>query len=75
MNDQYRINATASPPKAATSHYKLTSAALWIGLVGGAVFNFGLQLIGLGLLAIPFGAMAAFSGIALIVRAVAGKRR
>ena len=75
MNDQYRINATASPPKAATSHYKLISAALWIGLIGGTAFNFGLQLIGLGLLAVPFGVMAVFCGIALIVRAIAGKRR
>ncbi|THV21768.1 hypothetical protein [Glycomyces paridis] len=76
MNDQYRISAPRQAPPAAGDHYKLTSSALWIGLVGGAAFNVGLQAVGLWLLAIPFGAMAAVSGIALIVRAlVSGKRR
>ena len=74
MNDQYRITAPV-PPRQAASHYKLTTTALWIGLIAGAGFNFLVQLTGLWLLAIPFGALAAFSGIALIVRAVVGKRR
>lgn len=74
MNDQYRIAAPA-PPKVATSHYRLTSTALWIGLAAGFVFNVGLQAAGLWLLAAPFGFIAVGSAVALIVRAVAGKRR
>lgn len=75
MNDQYRISAPPPPRPAATSHYKLTTNALWIGLLGGAVLNFGLQLVGLALLAVPFGLIATISGVALIVRAIAGARR
>lgn len=75
MNDQYRA-APTPPHRAASDHYKLTSNALWIGLLGGAAFNFGLQLAGLWLLALPFGAIGAVCGVALIARAVAtGKRR
>ena len=74
MNDQHRITAPA--PHHRADHYKLTSAALWIGLVAGTVLNLGLQAVGLWILAIPFGAIAAFSAVTLIVRAiVTGKRR
>ena len=74
MNDQYRITAPAPPQP--TGHYKLTSAALWIGLLGGAVMNTGLQMAGLWLVAVPFGAVAVVCAAVLIVRAVVtGKRR
>ncbi|MEU6857861.1 hypothetical protein AB0B28_03145 [Glycomyces sp. NPDC046736] len=56
-------------------HYKLTTTALWVALGASVVFNAVLQAIGLWILAIPFGLIAAASGIGLIVRAVAGKRR
>lgn len=75
MNDQHRIPAPAPHHRVGADHYKLTSTALWIGLLAGTVFNLGLQAVGLWILAIPFGAIAACSGIALVVRAiVAGKR-
>jgi hypothetical protein len=76
VNDQHRITAPVPHHTAGSDHYKLTSAALWIGLIAGTALNLGLQAVGLWVLAIPFGAIAAFSGIALAVRAiVTGKRR
>ncbi|MCC3763572.1 hypothetical protein K3N28_10860 [Glycomyces sp. TRM65418] len=75
MNDQYRIAAPAPPRKDAPDHHKLTSAALWIGLAAGAVFNVGLQAAGLWILAVPFGLIAVGSAVALVVRAVAGGKR
>jgi hypothetical protein len=75
VNDQYRLTAPAPPPRAATSHYKLTSAALWIGLIAASVFNVGIQATGLWVLAIPFGAISVACAVALVVRAVAGRKR
>ncbi|MCD0442533.1 hypothetical protein LO763_02705 [Glycomyces sp. A-F 0318] len=75
MNDQYRATAPTPPPQAALGHYKLTTAALWIGLLGGAVLNTGLQLVGVWLIAVPFGAIAAGCAVALVVRAVVSRKQ
>ncbi|HEX2143150.1 MAG TPA: hypothetical protein VHG10_01455 [Glycomyces sp.] len=74
MNDQYRISGDTPPAPAPMGHYQLLTVALWIGLLAGAVLNTGLQMAGLHLVAIPFGALGAACGIALIVRAVVGRR-
>ncbi|PRY55953.1 hypothetical protein B0I28_11159 [Glycomyces artemisiae] len=59
-----------APPRAAVSHDKIVNRALWAGFIGGAVLNAFIQMIGLALLAIPFGVLALASGVGLIVRAV-----
>jgi hypothetical protein len=73
MNDQYRA-AAAPPPGAASGHYKLTTAALWIGVLAGALLNVGLQAAGLWILAVPFGAVTVACAVALVVRAVVNRR-
>lgn len=69
MNDQYRIS-DQTPPRQTVGHFTIMTVVLWTGLAVGAVANTGLQAVGLPLLAVPFGAVAAACGIALIVRAV-----
>lgn len=69
MNDHRN---TAPAPM---GHYRLMSIALWTGLVAGAVLNTGFQAAGLGFFALPFGAVAAACAIALIARALVGRRQ
>ncbi|GAB3223991.1 hypothetical protein GCM10027447_12140 [Glycomyces halotolerans] len=45
-----------------------TDLLLWIALALTAGVNAGLSLIGLELLAIPFGAVALFAGVTLLIR-------
>ncbi|MEU6248574.1 hypothetical protein [Glycomyces sp. NPDC047010] len=59
-----------APPRSGLSHDKIVNRSLWAGFVGGSILNAFLQVIGLGLLAIPFGVLALASGIGLVVRAV-----
>ncbi|MEU5873988.1 hypothetical protein AB0A73_20835 [Glycomyces sp. NPDC047369] len=63
-----------APPRATLSHDKIVTRSLWAGFLGGSVLNAFLQVIGLGLLAIPFGILALASGVGLVVRAVARPR-
>ncbi|RRR98159.1 hypothetical protein [Glycomyces terrestris] len=71
MNDQ----PPAAPPVPGTGHYKLTTAALWVGLAVGTVLNVGLQSAGLWLLALPFGLVALASAVGLVARAVVNWKR
>ncbi|SDK90804.1 hypothetical protein SAMN05216298_1970 [Glycomyces sambucus] len=71
MNDQ----PTAHPSQyTAGSHYKLTTTALWIGLVGGSLFNIALQSVGLWFLALPFGLIALASVVGLVARAIVSRK-
>nr|BFF26448.1 hypothetical protein GCM10025732_44130 [Glycomyces mayteni] len=63
-----------APPRTALSHDKIVNRSLWAGFAGGAILNAFLHVVGLGLLAIPFGILALASGIGLVLRAVVRPR-
>jgi hypothetical protein len=73
VNDRYRF--TDEPPRPAVGHATIVTAALWTGVIAGAVLNTGFQAVGLPFVAVPFGAIALACGIALIVRAVKHRDR
>ena len=68
MTDQYRVTDANPPETEERPKANGTDMLLWIVLIAGAGMNGLIQAIGLDLLAIPFGAVAAFAGIALVIR-------
>ena len=69
MNDHVTADRAAPDGRPNSS-----DTALWIVLIFTALVNGALSLIGLDLLAGPFGVVAAVCGIALIVRYVRRRR-
>ncbi|WP_026925523.1 hypothetical protein [Glycomyces arizonensis] len=65
MTGQYPSDTAETTARPASNG---TDTLLWIVLVLALVVNGGLSLIGLDLLAVPFGAVAIFSGAALLIR-------
>lgn len=69
MTEQYRPNdpdRTAEPEASPASHG--TDILLWIILALSFAANGAMSLIGLDLLAVPFGVVALFSGVTLLIR-------
>jgi hypothetical protein len=63
------VNDTTRHPNA-LSHEMIVNRALWSGLIGGSVLNAVLHMIGLWLLAIPFGLVALLCAVGLVARTV-----
>ncbi|MCH7232801.1 hypothetical protein L0U85_18365 [Glycomyces sp. L485] len=68
MPDQYRVSDAKNSEPEPRERANGTDMLLWIILIAGAGMDGILSLLGLELLSVPFGAVAAFAGISLVIR-------